>query len=72
MDEKYWNREIETMKRKELGAHQLKLFREKVKFCYENTRFYRNKLKAAGVTPGDIKTLDDAQKIPFTVKDDFI
>jgi len=70
MDEKYWNREIETMERKDLAAHQLKLFREKVKFCYENTRFYHNKLNAAGVKPGDIKTLDDVQKIPFTVKDD--
>ena len=70
MDENYWNRKIETMPRKELEAHQLKLFREKIKFCNENIRFYRNKFKTAGVSPEDIKTLEDVRKIPFTVKDD--
>ena len=70
MDENYWNRKIETMPRKDLEAHQLKLFREKIKFCNENIRFYRNKFKTAGVSPEAIKTLEDVRKIPFTVKDD--
>ena len=46
------------------------MLKEKVKFCYENTAFYRKKLKSAGITPEDIKTLEDIQKIPFTVKND--
>ena len=66
----YWNKKFETATTDELRKHQLQLLKEKVKFCYENTAFYRNKLKSAGISPSDIKTLEDAQKIPFTVKDD--
>lgn len=71
MTEKYWNEKIETMPRPELEKKQLQLFREKVKFCYENSAFYKKKLDDAGVKPNDIKTVKDVQKIPFTVKDDF-
>lgn len=31
---------------------------------------YKNKLKQQGLEPGDIKTLVDLAKLPFTVKDD--
>jgi phenylacetate-CoA ligase len=70
MNSKYWNEKIETMPRPELRKHQLQLLKEKVKFCYENTAFYKKKFKSAGITPDDIKTLEDIQKIPFTVKND--
>ena len=66
----YWNKKFETATRDELRKHQLQLLKEKVKFCYENTAFYRNRFKSAGISPSDIKTLEDAQKIPFTVKDE--
>ena len=70
MSDIYWNKKFETATRDELRKHQLRLLKEKVKFCYENTAFYRNRFKSAGISPSDIKTLEDAQKIPFTVKDD--
>ena len=70
MSDIYWNKKVETATRDELRKHQLQLLKEKVKFCYENTAFYRNRFKSAGISPSDIKTLEDAQKIPFTVKDD--
>lgn len=70
MDRTYWNKKVETATRNELEKTQLKLLKEKVKYCYENTTFYRNKFKNAGISPEDIKMLDDIQKIPFTVKDD--
>ena len=66
----YWNKKIETTPRKELEKHQFKLLKNLVKYCYDNSKFYRNKFKTAGITPDDIKTLDDAQKIPFTSKFD--
>jgi len=66
----YWNKKFETATTDELRKHQLQLLKEKVKFCYDNTAFYRNRLKSAGISPSDIKTLEDARKIPFTVKDD--
>jgi phenylacetate-CoA ligase len=67
---KYWDEKIETLPVQELRKHQLGKLREQVKHCYDNSAFYRKKFKAAGLKPADIKTLDDIQKIPFTVKND--
>jgi phenylacetate-CoA ligase len=66
----YWNKKIETATRNELNKNQLKLLKTQVKYCYENSTLYRNKFKNAGITPDDIKMLEDAQKIPFTSKND--
>ena len=70
MDGTYWNKTVETISRKELKKHQFNLFKEKLNLCYSNNAYYRNKLKTAGISPEEIKTFDDIQKIPFTVKDD--
>jgi phenylacetate-CoA ligase len=70
MEDVYWNKKNETMTRAKLRKHQLQLVREKARFCYENTAFYRKKFNNAGISPDDIKTLEDIQKIPFTAKDD--
>ncbi len=71
MDESYWNRQIETIPRKELEKKQLQLFREQAKYCYEKSSVYHRKFKEASITPEDIKTQRDIQKVPFTIKDDF-
>ena len=70
MNDKYWNKSIETMSRKQLRELQLKKLKDQVKHCYDNSPLYKRKLKAAGITPDSIKTLQDMQKIPFTVKTD--
>jgi phenylacetate-CoA ligase len=70
VEESYWNRKVETASRNDLNKNQLKLLKNQVKYCYENSTVYHRKFKEAGVTPDDIKKLDDVQKIPFTVKND--
>ena len=35
-----------------------------------NSEFYKKRFEEAGITPDDIKTLDDIRKIPFTTKQD--
>jgi phenylacetate-CoA ligase len=70
MSDKYWNKTVETMPRKQIRELQLKKLKETVKHCYGNSPFYKRKLKTAGITPDSIKTLEDLQKIPFTVKTD--
>jgi phenylacetate-CoA ligase len=35
-----------------------------------NSEFYRERFKELGITPDDIRTLDDVKKLPFTTKDD--
>jgi phenylacetate-CoA ligase len=66
----YWNEKIETISVPELRKHQLGKLKEQVKYCYENSAFYHKKFANAGLKPDDIKTLEDIQKIPFTVKND--
>jgi phenylacetate-CoA ligase len=70
IDSKYWNEKIETMPVEELRKHQLRKLKEQVKHCYDNSTFYKKKLDKAGLKPENIKTLEDIQKIPFTVKTD--
>ncbi|MEG0950947.1 MAG: phenylacetate--CoA ligase [Niameybacter sp.] len=37
---------------------------------YNNVPFYKEKMQAMGIEPGDIKSIDDLEKLPFTTKQD--
>jgi phenylacetate-CoA ligase len=67
---KYWNQKIETMPAEELRRHQFEKLKEQVKCCYENSVFYKKKFDSINLKPENIRSLDDLQKIPFTVKND--
>ena len=54
----------------ELHAHQLKGLRWTVDHAYRGSSFYRQRLQEAGVPPGDIQSLADIRKLPFTTADD--
>ena len=69
-NDKYWNEKIETLPPEEIKKIQLQKLKEQVKHCYENSAFYRKKFDSVGLKPEDIKTLEDLQKIPFTIKSD--
>ena len=64
-----WSKE-ETLSRAEMQNLQLSRLQETVKRVYEKVPYYRAKMDAVGVTPADVKTLDDLQKLPFTTKQD--
>lgn len=66
----FFQKEIETMPRKELEKLQLERLKWTVDFCYNNIEFYNKRLTAAGVTADKIKTLSDIQYIPYTTKAD--
>ena len=65
-----WNDEYETLPREALEALQLKRLRDLVDRVYSRVPFYRQKLTEAGYKPGDIRTLGDLARLPFTAKDD--
>lgn len=65
-----WNPKAECMKRSELQELQLFRLQKTVRYTYERVPFYKKKLDDAGVSPDDIRTLDDIRRLPFTVKDD--
>ncbi len=54
----------------ELRKIQEKMMRTIVHFAYYNTRFYKEKFKKAGISPSDIRTAEDMEKIPVTTKDE--
>ncbi|NLI11520.1 phenylacetate--CoA ligase family protein [Pelotomaculum propionicicum] len=68
--EGYFDPEHETMSRDELAQLQLERLQATVKKVYRSVPFYKKALKARGVEPGDIKSLDDIKKLPFTYKQD--
>lgn len=71
MEARFFQKDIETMRRPDIEALQLERLRRMVDYCYNNVPFYHERLGAAGITSGDkIKVLSDVQYIPFTTKDD--
>lgn len=65
-----YNEKAECMSAQEKEELQLKRLQVVVKRAYENVPYYRQRLEEAGVTPEDIQTLKDIEKIPFTTKSD--
>jgi phenylacetate-CoA ligase len=67
-----FNPGIETMDRKNLLELQLERLQIVVNQAYSNVEFYRRRFDETGLTPDDIKTRDDLQKIPFTTRKDLM
>ncbi|MFZ5632488.1 MAG: phenylacetate--CoA ligase family protein [Bacillota bacterium] len=65
-----WNPEAETMPMAEKKKLQLQRLQEVVDRAYNNVPFYRRALDEKGIKPRDVKSLEDIQKLPFTVKND--
>ena len=69
-EKKYFQKEIETMPREEMKKLQSEKLVKQVKRVYENVKYYRDLMDAKGVTPDDIKSIDDLHKLPFLTKSD--
>ena len=54
----------------ELEALQLERLQWTVRHAYENVPHYTRTLDEAGVSPDDIRSLDDLRLLPFTTKED--
>jgi len=65
-----WNKEAETMPRKDLEKLQLSRLQQTVELCYTKVPFYKKVMDERGVKPADIKSLADLKKFPFTSKQD--
>ena len=65
-----FNPEIETLKAEAIRSLQEERLIKLVKYAYERVPMYREKFQEKGITPDDIKSLDDVSKVPFTYKDD--
>lgn len=62
--------QIETKSSTEIKALQEKLLQQQVAYISEHSNYYRKIFQQNGINPGELKTLEDLQKIPVTTKDD--
>lgn len=67
---RYYQEEIETASREQIREWQSERLVKQVKHVWDNVPFYRKRMEEAGLTPDDIKSVDDLHKLPFITKDD--
>lgn len=65
-----WNETFECMSREQMHECQSRRLVETVARVYHNVPYYRSKMQQAGLTPDDIRSVDDLHKLPFTTKKD--
>ena len=65
MEQRYYQKEIETMPLEDMKALQSERLVAQVKHVYENVPYYREKMDAAHVKPEDIHGVEDLHKLPF-------
>ena len=68
--ENYYQPEIECASREQIRAWQDERLVKTVHHVYKNVPYYRNLMDQKGVTPENIKSVDDLHKLPFLTKDD--
>jgi phenylacetate-CoA ligase len=70
-DRQFWNEAIETLAPQDLQALQWRRLKKQLRYNFENSVYYREeKFQKAGLTPDDIHTFEDFQKIPLMTKDE--
>ena len=65
-----FNEKMECLDKKGLSSIQSERLIKTVDYVHKNSKFYQNKFASSGVTPKNIKSIDDIVKLPFTIKDD--
>jgi phenylacetate-CoA ligase len=65
---RFWNEAIEVLGVADLPALQEPKLGPQIDYVLDRSPFYRDKLGAAGVAAGDVRTLDDLAQLPFTEK----
>jgi phenylacetate-CoA ligase len=65
-----YNKDIETISRKELEALQLERLKKLVRYCYDNVKFYHDRFDAEKIDPDKFSVLSDLRYIPPTTKED--
>jgi phenylacetate-CoA ligase len=64
----YWNPVVETLPLERLQVLQLEKFKRIFQWAYDRSRFHRSLYDAAGITPSDIRSLEDVRKVPRVEK----
>ena len=70
MKKEFLNKKFETMSSAELRPIQEEKFSKQIDYVWENSPFYQSKFREHGIERGDIKSLEDLPRLPFTEKDE--
>ena len=62
--------QVEALPRDQLRKLQDERLRQIVSYVYERVPFYQEQFTRAGLKPGDIRSVDDLPRLPFTQKQD--
>ena len=68
--ERYYQPEIETAPREKIRALQDERLVRQVRHVWDHVPYYRKLMEEKGVTPDDIRSVDDLHKLPFLSKYD--
>ncbi len=71
-DSPYWNPKTETLERQRLEALQLAKLRYQVEWATARSPWYRRRFAAAGVSAGDLRSIDDLRRLPFLTRDEWM
>ena len=66
----YFQPEIECAPLEEIRAIQSERLVKQVQNVWDNVPMYRKRMEEKGLTPADIKSVDDLHKLPFIEKDE--
>ncbi len=70
-DSKYWSRDLETMDPEEREQTViLPKLQAQLDYAYKRSPFYRRKWDKAGISPREIRSLEDFEQIPFVTKEE--
>lgn len=61
--------ESQWMSEQDLVTYQEKKLNELINYCYNNVRYYNEVMKKEKLTPKDIRTVEDLQKLPILTKE---
>ena len=64
------DKKFETLPRQALDAIQLKRLQDLAERVYATVPFYKKAFDEQGIKPDEIRSLEDLQKLPFTLKQD--
>lgn len=68
----YCNQEFETMSRVAMVQVQTEKLRKIIRWAYEKSPFYKDRMDLAGLNAQSVQTLADLEKMPFTTKEQLI
>ena len=71
-DRPYWDGWLETATREELKALQERKLQAQVEWVFHRSPYWHERLREAGLSPRDIRTVEDLAQVPFLDKKAFL